>query len=976
MGLSLRRKSARNKNNCFRLEALEPRRFLDADALELGRFESEAELEQHLIDDAVNQYGHLFGQPDWGHFWNFGNCRECDVFFAAPEAGGVADDAERDHSDTNTQVEGVDEADLVETDGNYIYTLAGQELVIADAWQPNELSVTSRVAIEGYPLGQYLTGDRLTVLSQAHRTADGITEPFFGGGGPDILIDIDIDVAFDIAPWQPTESFTRVTIIDIADRQHPQVVQTTELEGNYTSSRAIGDNLYIVSNSELALPAPESICEEAPEGEAACTFETQEAYFARMEGQIIQHGTPSIVMLDENDDEIDSASLLDATDIYRPTQDSYGNLVAVSVIDMSVGEPSMELSVPESVGIPSSYASTVYASAESIYLTNPDWGRDWVDAQESTSILKLDILNQGRSVDLVATGSVPGRLLNSFSLDEYTGDDGAKTLRIATTDGFGRNSDNRVRVLQQSGDDLEVIGSTTSLAPGEQIFAVRYDGPTAYVVTFVQTDPLFTIDLSDPTSPTVKGELHITGFSNHLKKVSDDFMIGLGREADPRTGRAQELQVSLFDVSDINDPALADRYTFDVPGWAWSEAISDHHALGYYPDYQILTIPVSNDGWVWVDRDLDGSQDFQSYRPRTDLFVFKINLPDDDNATTAGIEFLGTVQNDTAVRRSVRIENYLYSISDDSISVSTIEDLKDVVGYVHFGQEPVGVPVFDADPAIESVQQALIAPETSAPQVTHLRASGSNWKSDFIGYLERNQDNTNVQDQLDRTGDNSSPVLPFADADQIKVEFNEDVLVGLDDIVVSDSTHIYTVQNFDYDTDTHTAVWTFTEPLSGKVDVQVRGVTDLARNNLDGNANGNVGGSFTQSLRVLSGDVDGDGRVDGSDIAKVLAKSGLTASDIDYLVSHDIDGDGRIDESDVTEIAQSIGDRLPDSDPVLGDANGDGRFNSSDLIHVMQQGLYRTGETADFGGGDWNGDGRFNESDFVAAFEKGTYEND
>ena len=116
------------------------------------------------------------------------------------------------------------------------------------------------------------------------------------------------------------------------------------------------------------------------------------------------------------------------------------------------------------------------------------------------------------------------------------------------------------------------------------------------------------------------GELHITGFSNYLQPLNGDYLIGLGREADPNTGRAQELQISLFDVSDLSSPALADRYTFNVPDWAWSEAISDHHAVGYYPEHQVLAIPVSNgSGWVTVDRNGDGRVDLVVHVATADI---------------------------------------------------------------------------------------------------------------------------------------------------------------------------------------------------------------------------------------------------------------------------------------------------------------------------------------------------------------------
>jgi len=132
----------------------------------------------------------------------------------------------------------------------------------------------------------------------------------------------------------------------------------------------------------------------------------------------------------------------------------------------------------------------------------------------------------------------------------------------------------------------------SGLGPGEQIYAVRYFGDTAYVVTFRQTDPLYTVDLSDPAAPKVTGELKITGYSAYLHPAGDGRLIGVGQEAD-ETGGVQGAQVSLFDVS---NPAGATRIAqYHLPG-SWSEAQSDPHAFLYWPEKGLLVVPVSGTG--------------------------------------------------------------------------------------------------------------------------------------------------------------------------------------------------------------------------------------------------------------------------------------------------------------------------------------------------------------------------------------------
>ena len=374
-----------------------------------------------------------------------------------------------------------------------------------------------------------------------------------------------------------------------------------------------------------------------------------------------------------------------------------------------------------------------------------------------------------------AVGQVAGRVLNSFSIDEYWAAE-QEYLRIATTQGWGRETDNRVFILQQSGEALTVVGQTESLAPGESIFSVRFTDTTGYVVTFRQVDPLFTIDLTDPSAPQVKGDLHITGFSNYLQPIGHDYLLGLGREADPETGRAEELQISLFDVSDLSTPTLADRFSFDVPNWAWTEALSDHHAVSYFPEHQVLTIPVTNGGgWMAIDRDADGVVDVQTYRPRTDLWVFQMSLPEaGDPEQKAGIELLGRIEDDSRLRRSVRIEDFVYAISDNSVSVHQILDPSVEIAALHFGQEDIGVPVFNADDENPIVRTAIESPELSPPVLVDVLIGSTRWDRDFVAYLDSANSSGAAPDAL--------ATIPFVEADQIKVRFSEDVIVGRDRI--------------------------------------------------------------------------------------------------------------------------------------------------------------------------------------------------
>jgi uncharacterized secreted protein with C-terminal beta-propeller domain len=633
----------------------------------LPRFTSAEELEEYLVEDALERYRDLFGQPvDWPRYY----MRDGDPI--ALDTLSVVE-GDLDHSDTNTQVSGVDEADLVETDGNYLYVLSDQELVILNSWPADELEVASRVRIDGRPVGEYLYGDRLTVLSSVDRY---IWEPE-PVGAPFVVADW-------VVPYRPPS--LKVTILDVSDREAPVLVQETELDGWLVDSRSIDGSVLLVTRDDFGLPGPELVPvtpaeDDALQGvdhedggasregnsgdllhdpwvEEEYVFETEAQYLARIEGRVLDLALPHFSSYGSDGSLAASGLLSEPTDIYRPLSPDDGSLVSVVVFDASSDTPGPK----SSTSVPFSYVSEVYASRESLYLMKYAW-----QVEGETSILKFDYDASSGDVDLSAKGTVPGRVLNQFSVDEYGG-----YLRIATTRNWGDDARNDLYVLQQNGGDLEIVGRLEDLTPGEQIYSARFMGDRAFVVTFRVIDPLLGIDLSDPTDPQLRGELEIPGFSNYLHPVGKDFLIGIGRIADEETGQLGPPQVSLFDVGDLGNPTLVDRFTMDVGAWGWSEAFNDHHAVGYFPEYQVLTLPVSSAGrWV-VDE--HGQEVYLG--PRTDLWVFRIDVdtPLDGTAADTGIRLLGRIDHDLPVRRSARVEDLLYVVSADTASAHPILD--------------------------------------------------------------------------------------------------------------------------------------------------------------------------------------------------------------------------------------------------------------------------------------------------------------
>jgi uncharacterized secreted protein with C-terminal beta-propeller domain len=204
-----------------------------------------------------------------------------------------------------------------------------------------------------------------------------------------------------------------------------------------------------------------------------------------------------------------------------------------------------------------------------------------------TQVHRFDL--DGADVSYVASGSVPGHPLNQWALSEHDGD-----LRIATTeqDVTGRGlSHSAVRVLRERDGELREIGHVGDLGRGERIYAVRYVGDIGFVVTFRQVDPLYTIDLSDPTAPRVLGELKIPGYSAYLHPVGEELLLGIGQDADA-DGRTLGAQASLFDVSDLTSPRRLD--TLSLGAGSMTPVEFDHRAFLYWPDEGVAVVPVES----------------------------------------------------------------------------------------------------------------------------------------------------------------------------------------------------------------------------------------------------------------------------------------------------------------------------------------------------------------------------------------------
>ncbi|MBI3467480.1 MAG: beta-propeller domain-containing protein [Planctomycetes bacterium] len=579
---------------------------------------------------------------------------------AAPRV--TESNADRSFSTTNTQVAGVDEADIVKTDGNSIYVLRDGEFLVVDAWPAEGAQIVSRTTIEGYPIDMFVRGGRAMIFSNVY-------SDIFAPPAPEVSGDVRLAAPI----WFPRGgSSVKVTVFDLADPTAPKLINESYLQGSYVNSRAIDGHVYVVMSTSPNLPIPWLLRADAgPMAESAVHFQ-----------QRIDDLGPESLLPHYVSRDYDAAGphertgdlLLDCSDLYKTPGDDWLSITSVVSFDMdgtTIG--------PIDTAAVFGYINTVYASTDNLYLVHQAW-------HENGTVAAIHKIGLGDHLHLEASGEVPGQVLNQFSIDEQ-----GPHLRVATTtegweNGTG-HSENNVYVLAEEGDDLNVVGSLEDLAPGERIYSARFFDDHGFVVTFRQVDPLFALDLSDPTDPQVAGTLKVTGFSSYLHPLGNDYLLAVGRDAD-EMGRVHGLQVSLFNVSDLNNPALVDRYVIQpAGGWSWSAAEWDHHAFSYFPESGVLAIPVEGSVVVTGDVDGDGIADSPVWQYRSELWVFQVD-------TSAGFDLLGQVDHDSQVLRSLRIEQLLYSIARDSIKAQPLQSPTATVSEVPLEGASDGQPVF------------------------------------------------------------------------------------------------------------------------------------------------------------------------------------------------------------------------------------------------------------------------------------------
>ena len=572
---------------------------------------------------------------------------------AADAAGGAMKTSGPTFSGTNLQEAGVDEPDIVKTDGNRIFAIANSKLFAVAPGAPPTLLGTLELK-DVWPTEILLRGDRLLVIgSEAYDFPMPIED------GPATMPAARLAADAMIFPAPPAT--TVLAEIDVSNPADMKVVTRLEVEGGYVAGRLTGSTVRLVTNSmPYAIPftAPAS---DTPVAEARAEAKNRRA---------INKVTPSdfIPALEVARDGkvVRQGNAVPCRAVSRTARFNGLGMVTVLTLDLNGGLRIADRDAVMTDG------NVVYASASNLYISSPRWfapneDTSGVDASGSTTQIHRFDISQALETDYKGSGVVRGFPLNQFAFSEHAGH-----LRVATTDdppwteeGPQGESESFVTVLAANPNGLARVGQVGGLGKGERIYAVRMMGDRGYVVTFRQVDPLYTLDLSDPAKPTVQGELKIPGFSSYLHPVGEHRLIGIGQSATDE-GRTTGSQVSLFDVS---DPANPKRIAQHEIGKGYSEAEHDHHAVLYWAPTGLLAMPFSAYGEY----------------PGPPAFTGAVGLRIGDG--TIGevgrvshplvTEQEGGYQWYPNIRRAVVIGDGLYTLSDKGIGAADLATLAD-----------------------------------------------------------------------------------------------------------------------------------------------------------------------------------------------------------------------------------------------------------------------------------------------------------
>ncbi|HLC61124.1 MAG TPA: beta-propeller domain-containing protein [Candidatus Nanoarchaeia archaeon] len=611
---------------------------------------------------------------------------------SAAESTTSASSGATDYSQTNVQVQGVDEADIVKNDDKYIYTLTQNKLVIIDAYPADNAKILSETKIGGNTRNIFVNGDRLVVFSDGNDEVSGFSP-------------------YDFRPSPRYTQKTHAFVYDISDRANPELLKDYNLNGYYLESRMIDNYVYFVAQENVyyysrVIDTP-VVMESS--NSAKIIVRPEIYYFDNPESNYNFNTVASFNILSSSDDVNAKTFMMGySNNIYVSKNNvyiTYQKNFPYNYYELHNEDRFFEVVVPlltsdaqnkiENLKGDNSLNSyqrwdKISTILEEMYNNMDESGKNnliqkienavndyeaRLEAERRKTIIHRIAIDNGK-IEYGAKGEVSGYLLNQFSMDE-NGD----YFRVATTTEIWTQRENvmynNVFVLD---NNLKTVGKLEAIAPDERIYSARFLGDRLYMVTFKRIDPLFVIDLSNPQKPEVLGELKIPGFSDYLHPYDENHIIGIGKETEGNEWggiSTKGVKLALFDVSDVKNPKQLSKYEIGSSGTD-SEALRDHKAFLFDKKKNLLVIPVTE---IKGKMEYDPNLGYYRQRSWQGAYVFNVDLN--------GFEVKGKITHNegdenqdwywygspNAVRRSLFIDSVLYTVSDKKIKANDLNNV-------------------------------------------------------------------------------------------------------------------------------------------------------------------------------------------------------------------------------------------------------------------------------------------------------------
>ena len=668
------------------------------------------ELEQSLKQSIEEEYRiQLLQAVSNPYFYGFGWAEDTEMM---ADDGAVAEGANsaqtrtgtptrvegEDFSGTNNQEAGVDEADFLKTDGYHIYYLQENHLHILGVPEFGEIEAVSNVSLSGTPVAMMLDGDQLVVISRMSPWGIQPNHPVVEAMGWDEGYNA----------WR-TSSLTKFTVFDISNRSQPDIERELFIEGSYITAREVNATVRTVTHASMDLRGLQSWL-EFPTGywnleqddplqleiREKLAYETMVRNSQALDDLTLADLIPQVY--EYSDGEVNVHLMTDnaCREFVAPEDGMNRGISSIFSLDLSSAD--FDYEVDHIVGpYPQVYASAdVLVLAETAFNSWWFWGND--DGEEMTNLHTFDISAPDATL-YTGSGRVAGTVLNQFSLSEHEG-----ILRVATTTGQWNRwwmedsepmSSQLVTLVRSMDADtqeqrLVEAGKVDGIAPGERIWSARFDGDRAYIVTFEQIDPLWVIDVSDETNPTILGELKVPGVSTYIHPLSRDHLLTIGLAPANEDGTGLDwsgTQISLFDIAEPTDPQQADALRLSpVPTdqanmwmWSWSEASYESKAFQYWAPKSMLAVPLSTYRFV---ESTPYSWDYE--------YISKLMLVE-VNETNGSLSIYGEVDHSSLfqsqgerswwdnrdIRRSIFMGDFVYAISSAGITATNLTTLEE-----------------------------------------------------------------------------------------------------------------------------------------------------------------------------------------------------------------------------------------------------------------------------------------------------------